>query len=243
MLLLLNHQTAGMKTVTYSWPASTVRTIESWPPYGDGLSLGTLTVVWNVHQASASDTKHLTLKRLVAKDLRYFSRCWTSSYPRGICHDWILSSYHIGRHQFLQPQHQHQVHQRHSRGHTLHSWPEKTDWTLTSISKQTIEHLERQDFRWHRLVRHSLTSLGPIPSTSINAMIYVATTSRLARTQHISSDRSAITQCTDQVRCPGPTRPNSIGKRQGKSQQPRPFHQPSSTTLPPTSPSIQPLPG
>jgi hypothetical protein len=138
-------------------PASTVRTFASWPLQGDGLSLGILTVVRDVHQASASDTKHLTLKRLVAKDLRSFSRCWTSSHPRGICYDRILSSYHIGRRQFLQPQHQHQVHQRHSRGHTLHSWLEKTDWSLASIPNQTIEHLERQDLSWHRLVTHSLT--------------------------------------------------------------------------------------
>ena len=47
--------------------------------------------------------------------------------------------------------------ERNSREHTLRSWLEKTDWSLASIPNQTIEHLERQDLSWHRLVTHSLT--------------------------------------------------------------------------------------
>jgi hypothetical protein len=34
--------------------------------------------------------------------------------------------------------------QRQSREYTLHSWPEKTNWTLGFTSKDTIEDLDRQ---------------------------------------------------------------------------------------------------
>jgi hypothetical protein len=115
--------------------------------------------------------------------------------------------------------------------------------TLVSIPSKTIGDRERQALRWFFFVTHSLTGVRLIPSTIGNTSLQ-----QQHRGLPVHRTRAHIQSITD-LTPHGPTPLTSANsakfdrKKSRKSQQPHPFNQPSSTTTPPTSSSIQPLPG